>query len=76
MVKVNLSIRALADLDEITEYAEKQSHVYAANITKRIFDRIAQLADFPLIGRIVPEFENETLRELISGNYRIVYKVY
>jgi len=29
----------------------------------------------PLLGKIVPEFDKDTFRELIEGNYRIIYKV-
>ena len=73
---MNLSKRSLADLDNIVEYAEKQSFVYAQNITMRIFDRIAQLADFPNTGKKVLELNDESVRELVTGNYRIIYKVY
>lgn len=34
-----------------------------------------KLSDHPPLGRIVPEFNEETLRELIVGNYRIVYRI-
>jgi plasmid stabilization system protein ParE len=27
------------------------------------------------IGRMVPELQNPTIRELIEGNYRIVYQI-
>ncbi len=33
------------------------------------------LYDHPRIGRIVPEFENDRIRELIQGKYRIVYRI-
>jgi plasmid stabilization system protein ParE len=29
----------------------------------------------PLSGRIVPEFEQENIREIIKGSYRIIYRV-
>ncbi|MEH2035747.1 type II toxin-antitoxin system RelE/ParE family toxin [Nostoc sp.] len=34
-----------------------------------------QLANFPLSGRIVPEFETEQIREVIEGSYRIIYYI-
>lgn len=34
-----------------------------------------KLGDFPRLGRVVPEFRIETLREIVHGAYRIVYKV-
>jgi len=33
------------------------------------------LADFPLAGRKVPEFDDENIRELIAYSYRIIYQV-
>jgi plasmid stabilization system protein ParE len=33
------------------------------------------LLDFPRLGRIVPEYDEESLRELIVGSYRIFYRV-
>jgi len=33
------------------------------------------LENFPRIGRVVPEFQIETLRELVHGSYRIIYEI-
>lgn len=35
----------------------------------------ARLADFPRLGRVVPEYSDDDLRELIVGSYRVVYRV-
>ncbi|MEH2370730.1 type II toxin-antitoxin system RelE/ParE family toxin [Nostoc sp.] len=37
--------------------------------------RSQQLANFPLSGRIVPEFETEQIRKVIEGSYRIIYYI-
>ena len=34
-----------------------------------------QAAQFPNAGRVVPEFQDENVRELIEGQYRIVYRI-
>ncbi len=39
-------------------------------------EAVLQLADFPRLGAEVPEYEDESLRELLEGPYRIVYRVY
>ena len=36
---------------------------------------IERLGEFPESGRVVPEVSDETLREVITGSYRIVYRV-
>ena len=39
------------------------------------FSRSERLASLPRLGPIVPEYEEETLRELFEDPYRIVYKI-
>ena len=76
MVEVVLSESAWDDLDSITDYISHDSVRYAQEFSDRIFDRIEQLKTFPESGRVVPEFNNKLIRELILGKYRIVYRVY
>jgi len=76
MVKVIWSELAIQDLKQIHEYISLDSRFYADRFVEKILTRIDQLETFPTSGRIVPEFNNELIRELIEGNYRIVYKVY
>ncbi|OPZ45658.1 MAG: Plasmid stabilization system protein [Actinobacteria bacterium ADurb.BinA094] len=38
-------------------------------------DSVARLADFPLAGRVIPELREDELREIIYGDYRILYRV-
>lgn len=66
---------AIEDLNEIADYIAKQSPKYADLVVDRIFDRTEILVEFPLSGRMVPELEIENVRELIEGNYRIIYEV-
>jgi plasmid stabilization system protein ParE len=37
--------------------------------------KVDVLAQFPLIGRVVPEENDETVREIVLRPYRIIYKV-
>lgn len=41
----------------------------------RVFESAERLIEYPLSGRVVPEFEDPTLREIIPGSYRIVHRV-
>jgi addiction module RelE/StbE family toxin len=74
MVKVVWTQFALDDLKAIHEYISKDSKVYADRFIEKVIRRVDQLEQFPQSGRVVPEFDSETLKELIEGNYRIVYK--
>ena len=40
----------------------------------KIFNLVERLSEFPESGRVVPEINNKMFREIISGNYRIIYK--
>jgi len=48
---------------------------YASITINRIYDRAQILSRQPLSGRIVPEFDDQKIRELIIGNYRLVYLI-
>ncbi len=75
MVKIIWTDLAIDDLKSIHDYISKDSTRYATEMVERIIQRVDQLEDFPKSGRIVPEFNNESIRELIIENYRIVYIV-
>ena len=72
-----LAESAWNELDHITDYIaiDSDSPRYAREFSDRIFQRIEQLKNFPKSGREVPEFENELIRELILGKYRIVNRI-
>ena len=65
----------LNDLREIIEYIALDSPVYAERLGTRIVEAPRQLIEFPESGRIVPEFSDSTIRELIYGAYRIIYVI-
>jgi plasmid stabilization system protein ParE len=72
---VRWTVGAKADLREIVAYVSQDSAVYAAALAGRIVAAVERLRRFPSRGRIVPEYEDPTVRELIIGNYRVVYRV-
>ncbi len=41
----------------------------------RLFNAVDILENHPLSGKMVPEFQNDKIRELIRFNYRIVYRI-
>jgi plasmid stabilization system protein ParE len=41
----------------------------------KIYNRAQDVIDNPYVGRVVPEINIKVIREVISGNYRIVYKI-
>ncbi len=65
---------ALSDLDEIKRYYLELGAVEVGDdIVASAFSHIETLVDHPDIGRVVPEFEQQHIRELIHSPYRIIY---
>src|ERR1039457_2505202 len=60
---------------EIAEYIAQDNPSAAENWANAVFTNVEQLNKFPENGRIVPEINNYFFRELIYGNYRIVYRI-
>ncbi len=75
MAKIIWSELALENLKNIHDYISKDSLIYANRVIEKIILRIEQLEKFPRSGRVVPELNNISIRELIQYNYRIIYKV-
>ncbi len=75
MVKLIWTEFAVEDLRLIHEYISRDSKRYADRFIEKLINRIDQLESFPKSGRVVPEFNLESIRELIEGNYRIIYKM-
>jgi toxin ParE1/3/4 len=76
MVKIIWTQRSLTDLKSIAEYISKDSAKYASLSIERIIDVTKHLENNPRIGRMVPELgRNDKIREIIFGNYRIIYKI-
>jgi toxin ParE1/3/4 len=75
MVKIIWTDFALEDLRLIHEFISKDSKRYADRFVEKLINRVDQLELFPKSGRVVPEFNSNSIRELIEGNYRIIYKL-
>ena len=74
-MKIMWTSEALARLKEIKRYIALDSSNRAVRFIQNIIDRTEILAHNPQIGRVVPEISRADIRELIFGNYRIVYRI-
>ncbi len=74
-IKISFAASALYDLEEVLEYYKDQKvpHIGEKLIAK-VINEVELLATHPEIGRIVPEFGQDYLRELIRSPFRIVYR--
>mgnify|MGYP001564474801 CR=1 FL=1 len=74
MAEVRWTLQASEDLDSIAEFIAKDSPQYAHLFVIDVFQAVARLSEFPQSGRIVPELNDPIVREVILGNYRLVYR--
>ena len=65
---------ATADLESIVEYILRDSEFYAAAVAG-IDCAAPPLATLSERGRIVAEYEDSAVRELIVRRYRLIYRV-
>ena len=66
---------ALNDLQAIYDYISKDSEYYASIFIGEIIESAEKLTDFPEIGRIVPEYQQEDIREILVQSYRVIYQL-
>lgn len=69
------STRARAELQAITEYIKRDSNASARTVATKLAKEVRRLERFPFSGRIVPEWEKPSFREVIVYNYRVVYRL-
>lgn len=67
--------QAARDLDAIADFIAVDDAVAAVQWVDQLVAAAERVPHSPRMGRKVPEFAREDVRELIHGNYRIVYRV-
>ena len=72
---ISFAASAVSDLEEIRIwYADQGVPDVGKRLIEEIFQRIETLETHPELGRIVPEFDQPYLRELIQAPFRIIYR--
>lgn len=66
---------ATVQLQAIRDYLARTSAGYAQALVERIVQRTEGLVHQPLLGPAVPEYSDETVREVFEHPYRILYRV-
>jgi addiction module RelE/StbE family toxin len=66
---------ARLDLKDIFDYISRDSKRYAQRQVDKVFERAQLLLTHINAGKIVEEIGQSEIRELIEGNYRIVYRI-
>lgn len=75
MARLIWTIQAIDDIECICEYIARDSQNYARTFAQNIVSSVKKLELLPASGRAVPELGDENIRELILGNYRVIYRL-
>jgi len=67
--------QAAEDVEAIKAYVARDSERYASLLAERLVAAVGRLELFPQSGRVVPEVGDDSLREVLYGNYRLVYRL-
>ena len=74
-MRIQWSPLAVDRVSEIADYIARDNPLAADKWARSVFDRVKQVEDFSESGRYVPEISRKDIRELVYGNYRIIYRV-
>jgi plasmid stabilization system protein ParE len=74
-MKIIWSPLAVDRASEIVDYIAQDKPTAAKRWINEVFKKVEQLKSSPQMGRVVPEISNNQFREIIYGNYRIIYRI-
>ncbi len=72
---IDWSPEAVEDLEAIADYIARDSRFYAQSVVRKMLEMAESLADFPEMGRIVPELGDQNIRERFVYSYRLIYQI-
>jgi toxin ParE1/3/4 len=75
MGQVHWSESALDDLKDVLDFVRKDSPAYAERLAAKFFGATRALASFPRLGSIVPEVQQDAIREIWVRPYRVIYVI-
>lgn len=67
--------QAQDDMRAIRAHIARDAPATATAYTRRLRQSVGRLREFPFSGQVVPELQREDIRELLQGNYRLIYRV-
>lgn len=74
-MRVEWSDFARDDLADMVAYIGRDSMLYAKTFGEKVVLATRRLNDFPESGRMIPEADDKTLREIIVQGYRVMYRL-
>ncbi len=74
-MEVIFTDRFLDRVEEYSDYIALDNIAAAIKWAEEVFVECEQLRSNPKMGRMIPEYERPELREIIHGNYRLIYEL-
>jgi addiction module RelE/StbE family toxin len=75
MVEIRWIDEVKTDLKEIFDYIALDSKKYAFRQVEKIISKTQLIKKLIRSGKVVEEINNPDVRELIEGNFRIIYRI-
>jgi plasmid stabilization system protein ParE len=66
---------ARLDLKDLAAYIAEDNPAAARSFVRSVFQNVERLSEFPESGRMVPEFNDRQIREVVRKPCRIVYRI-
>ena len=73
--QVRLSPSAQSDIEDIVRYISSDDPERAIIFGNFLIKHTERLGQFPELGRVVPELNDDLIREIIVRAYRVVYRI-
>jgi plasmid stabilization system protein ParE len=73
-MKIIWSPLSIIRIKEIAEFISEDSPEAARKWVDDLFKKVERIEEFPHSGRLVPETGRKDIREILFGNYRIIYR--
>ena len=74
MPRIRWSLQSREDLLSIRRYIAFQNPVRAKQYVRKIRSSVNRLKQFPLLGEVVPDLGRGDVRQVLHGNYRVIYQ--
>lgn len=65
----------LGDVDALADYIARDSAFYAQQVVEAVLELGDSLISQPTRGRVVPELNDSSIRELFLYSYRMLYEI-
>ena len=66
---------AQEDLRSIKEHISRDAPATAVAYIRKLKAAVGRLEEMPYSGQVVPELKREEIREVLLGNYRLIYRI-